>query len=123
MEIALGLGGQGDLSRLSPEDAQSKLAAGQALLRKWLPDSEITSLCLLDGGFPKDKTVLAGGGSSGESYAFKAATGTVRGLAPSPRSSKFDPYRIPRVQATQTEFDRFSKLANQPGAYYVSPGE
>jgi hypothetical protein len=77
----------------------------------------------MDGGLPKDTSVLAGGESAGGSYAFKATTGTVRGLAPSPHSSKFDPYRIPRVQATQANLDRFLKLANQPAAYYVSPGE
>jgi hypothetical protein len=123
LEVAAGLEGGRDLSRLSTEDARGDLAAAQARLRKWLPNSEITSLCLTDSGLPKDTSVLAGGESTEESYAFKAVTGTVKGLAPSPRSSKFDPYRIPRVQATQAEIDRSLKLANQPSAYYVSPGE
>jgi hypothetical protein len=118
-EIATGLEGRGNLSRLSPEDARRELSTAQARLRAWLPGAETTSLCLMDGGFPGDSSVLAGG----ESYAFNATTGTRRGLAPSPRSPKFDPYRIPRVQATQAELDRFLKLASEPGAYYVSPGE
>jgi hypothetical protein len=122
-ELATGLEDQGSLSRLSPEDAQRELATAQTQLRAWLPEAKITSLCLMDGGFPKDSSVLAGGNSGGQSYAFKATTGTARGMAPSPRSPKFDPYRIPRVQATQAQLDRFLKLANQPGAYYVSPGE
>jgi hypothetical protein len=122
-EVAAGLQGRGNLSKLSAEDARRELAALPTRLREWLPGSEITSLCLMDSGLPKDASVLAGGESAGESYAFTAATGTVRGLAPSPRSSKFDPYRIPRVQATQANIDRFLKLANQPAAYYVSPGE
>ena len=123
LEVGIGLEGRGDLSKLSPEDAQRELAAGQARLKDWLPDSEITSLCLADGGFPRDKSLLIGGESDGQSYAYKATVGTLRGLAPSPRSPKFEPHRIPRVQATQTEFDRFLKLANRSGAYYVSPGE
>jgi hypothetical protein len=122
-EIATGLEGHGSLSRLSPEDSRRELATAQTQLRAWLPEAKITSLCLMDGGFPKDSSVLAGGNSGGQSYAFAATTGMVRGMAPSPRSPKFDPYRIPRVQATQTQLDRFLKLADQPDAYYVSPGE
>jgi hypothetical protein len=122
-EIATGLEGRGSLSRLSPEDAQRELATAQTQLRAWLPEDKITSLCLMDGGFPKDSSVLAGDSSGSQSYAFKATTGTARGMAPSPRSPKFDPYRIPRVQVNQAQLDRFLKLADQPGAYYVSPGE
>jgi hypothetical protein len=123
MEVALGLEGRGNLAKMSPEEVRSELAGAQARLKKWLPDARISSLCLADGSIPKDDAVLAGGEADGESYAFTATAGTVRGLAPSPRSSKFDPYRIPRVQATMEELDRFLKLANQAGAYYASPGE
>jgi hypothetical protein len=123
MEVALGLEGGGNLSKMSSEEVQSELAGGQARLKKWLPDTRISSLCLADGSIPKDNAVLAGGEAGGESYAFTATAGAVRGLAPSPRSSKFDPYRIPRVQATKAELERFLKLAGQPGAYYASPGE
>jgi hypothetical protein len=123
MEVAAGLEGHGDLSKLSPEDAQRELAADQASLKEWLPGYQVTSLCLVDGGFPRERSLLASGEAGGQSYAFSAATGTLRGLAPSPRSPKFDPYRIPRVPVTQAEFDRFLKLANRPGTYYVSPGE
>jgi hypothetical protein len=123
MEVAVGLDGSGDLAKLSPEDAQRELAAYQTRLKEWLPDYQVSSLCLAAGGLPSDRSLLAGGEADGQSYAFSAATGALRGLAPSPRSPKFDPYRIPRVRATQTELDRFLKLANRPGTYYVSPGE
>jgi hypothetical protein len=123
MEVGLGLEGRGNLAKMSPEEVQSELARGQALLKKWLPDARISSLCLADGSIPKDNSAIASGEADGESYAFTATAGTVRGLAPSPRSSKFDPYHIPRVQATTADIDRFLKLANQPGAYYASPGE
>jgi peptidoglycan/xylan/chitin deacetylase (PgdA/CDA1 family) len=123
MEVALGIESRGNLSKMSAEEVQGELASGQARLKKWLPDTDISSLCLADGSIPKDTSVLAAGESAGESYAFKATAGTVKGLAPSPRSSKFDPYRIPRIQVTKAELDRFLKLANQPNAYYASPGE
>jgi hypothetical protein len=123
MEVAAGLKDGDDLSKLSPQDVQRALATSQAQLQEWLPGYPIVSLCLANRGFPKDPSLLATGGVDGQSYAFSAATGALRGLALSPRSPKFDPHRIPRVQATQAELDRFLKLANRPGAYYVSPGE
>jgi hypothetical protein len=123
IEVASGLEGREDLSRLSPEVAQRELGASQAQLGEWLPGYEVSSLCLSAGGLPSDTSLLAGGEADGQTYGFQAAAGTVKGLAPSPRSPKFDPYRIPRVQATQAELDQFLKLANRSGAYYVSPGE
>ena len=123
MEVALDVEGRGNLAKMSVEDAQSLLADGQVRLKNWLADARISSLCLGDGSIPKDNTALASGGTGDQSYAFTATAGTVRGLAPSPRSSKFDPYRIPRVQATQAELERFLTLANQQAAYYASPGE
>ena len=123
MEVALGLEGRGNLAKMNAEEVRSELAGAQTALRKWAPDARISSLCLADGSIPKDTSVFSGGEAGGESYTFTATAGTVMGLAPSPGSSKFDPYRIPRVQATKAELDRFLKLADQPGAYYASPGE
>jgi hypothetical protein len=123
MEVAAGLKDGDDLSKLSPQDVQRALATSQAQLQEWLPGYPIVSLCLANRGFPKDPSLLATGGVDGQSYAFSAATGALRGLAPSPRSPKFDPHRIPRVQAAQAELDHFLKLADRPGTYYVSLGE
>jgi hypothetical protein len=123
MEVAAGLDDGDDLAKLSSEDVQRKLAAVQAQLTEWLPGYPVTSLCLSAGGLPRDRSLLAAGEADGQAYSFSAATVSIRGLSPSPRSPKFDPYRIPRVRVTQTELDRFLKLASRPGTYYVSPGE
>jgi hypothetical protein len=45
------------------------------------------------------------------------------GAGPSPHSSQFDPYHIPRVQALQTELDYWlNYFAENPQLYYVSAG-
>jgi hypothetical protein len=45
------------------------------------------------------------------------------GAAPSPASKGFDRFRLPRIQATESEIDRWlAYFDRHPGERYVSPG-
>jgi peptidoglycan/xylan/chitin deacetylase (PgdA/CDA1 family) len=112
-----------DLSRLSPEEVQQELLAGKAQLQALLPGYEPVSLCVPNGRAPRDVSLLAHGEKDGETYTYKAIVGSANGTVVSPLSTKFDPYRIPRVQATQQQLDKWLTMADRQGIYYVSAGE
>ncbi len=123
LEVGIEFPAGSDPAQMSPEAISRELALAKTRVAAWLPEYHIASLCLPGGRYPADGAVLAQGESDGITYAFRVVAGAAKGLAPSPRSPKFDPSRVPRVPATSAELDRFLKLADRPGTYYVSPGE
>jgi peptidoglycan/xylan/chitin deacetylase (PgdA/CDA1 family) len=123
MEVgSYGMGG-GKLSGKSPDEVQRELGLSQTLLERWLPGQRIVSLALPDGVFPANSALAAKGEHDGVMYAYGAVAGGETGLAPSPRSPMFDPLRIPRIDVTGDELDRWLSIAERPGVSYVSAGE
>jgi len=123
MEVgSYGMGG-GKLSGKSPADVQRELGLSQTLLERWQPGQRIVSLALPEGIFPGNSALAAKGEHEGVTYAYGAVAGGETGLAPSPRSPRFDPLRIPRIDVTADELDRWLKIAERPGVSYVSAGE
>ncbi len=123
MEVGSHTISHANLAESPPEEVKRQLALSQIQLEELLPDYEVVSLSIPFGNYPEDETVLAGGVYQGQSYQYQAAVEVSGGLAPSPHSEVFNPYRIPRVQAIQSELDRWLEKANQPGVHYVSAGE
>lgn len=123
MEVGSHTISHADLSKSSPEEIQRQLAVSQARLEALLPGYDVASLSVPFGMYPADTSLLAAGAYQGQAYHFQAAVDVSGGLAPSPHTPAFDPYRIPRVQATASELDYWLAYANRPGAHYVSAGE
>lgn len=113
----------GDLSRKSAEDVQRELGRGQALLERWLPGQRISSLALSEAAAPADRRLLAQGEHAGMRYEYTAAVGLGAGLAPSPQTPRFDPHRIPRIEATDVALDYWLAVLERPGMAYASAGE
>jgi peptidoglycan/xylan/chitin deacetylase (PgdA/CDA1 family) len=105
------------------EEIRRQLALSQARLEELLPGYRVTSLSVPYGAYPEDESLLAGGEYQGQPYAYGSVVQVSGGLAPSPHTSAFDPYHIPRVQAIQSELDMWLGYADQPGVHYVSQGE
>jgi peptidoglycan/xylan/chitin deacetylase (PgdA/CDA1 family) len=123
MEVGVHTISHADLAGSSTEEVQRQLALSQARLKELLPGYEAVSLSVPFGSYPEDGTLLISGEYQGQAYRYEAAVEVSGGLATSPHSAAFDPYHIPRVQATTSELDRWLSAANQPGAHYVSAGE
>ncbi len=123
MEVGSHTMSHANLAESSAEEVKRQLALSQARLEELLPGYEVVSLSVPFGVYPQDERLLVGGLYESELYTYKAAVEVSGGLAPSPHSPDFDPYHIPRVQATQDELDYWLNYANQPGVYYVSVGE
>ena len=123
MEVGSHTVSHANLAESSPEEVRRQLALSQSRLEEWLPGYQVVSLSLPFGEYPSDMSLLSSGEYDGYTYEYRAAVEVSGGLAPAPGSAGFDPYHIPRVQATQTELDYWFEQAEQPGVYYVSSGE
>ena len=123
MEVGSHTISHANLAESSPDEVERQLALSQTGLEELLPGYEVVSLSVPFGAYPPDERVLVGGLYQDKLYTYKAAVEVSGGLAPSPHSADFDPYHIPRVQASQSELDYWLDYANQPGVYYVSVGE
>jgi len=113
------------LSTLTPEDIQRELALPNKYVADIVPGYITDSLALPDGIAPKDPEILKQGSYQGTPYAMRAVLLVGAEPAPSPFAKNFNPYRLPRVQAIQSELDRWlPKLSNpnDPFCRYVSDG-
>lgn len=117
-----GMGG-GSLGRKNAAGLQRELGLSQARLERWLPGLRVFSFALPDAALPEQPALLGKGEYDGMYYAYGAVVGAGRGLAPSPQTARFDPYRIPRLDATDAELEHWLAVADRPGMAYVSAGE
>lgn len=113
-----------DLKAGSDEEIQWQLAVSQRQLEARLPGYDVRSLSLPFGNYPANETLLAQGTWDDQPYTYANAVMVAGGSSPSPHSAKFNPYRIPRVQALQNELDYWLGYYEQnPQFYYVSAGQ
>ncbi|MCX7668843.1 MAG: hypothetical protein N2439_02065, partial [Anaerolineae bacterium] len=123
LEIGSYGAGGGSLAGQRAEDVQRELGLSQTRLERWLPGLRVTAFALPEGAAPAERSLLVKGEYAGMRYEYVAAVGSGGGLAPSPHTRRFDPYRIPRIEATGTELDYWLAVAERPGVAYVSAGE
>lgn len=113
-----------DLAAGSDDEVQWQLAVSQRRLEARLPGYDVRSLSAPFGNYPANVSLLANGVWEGEPYTYANTVMVAGGPSPSPHSSKFNPYRIPRVQALQNELDYWLGFYEQnPHLYYVSAGQ
>ncbi len=123
MEVGSHTISHANLAGSSVEEVKRQLALSQARLEELIPGYKVTSLSIPFGLYPQDERLLVGAMVGDLLYRYQAAVEVSGGLAPSPHSPEFDPYHIPRVQATTDQLDYYLDQANRPGVYYVSAGE
>jgi peptidoglycan/xylan/chitin deacetylase (PgdA/CDA1 family) len=123
MEVGSHTISHADLSASSPQEITRQLALSQAQLEELIPGYDVVSLSIPFGKYPAGENRLTSGTYQDMSYRYLAAVEVAGGPAPSPRSAQFDPYHIPRVQATQSELDYWLSRINTTNMSYVSEGE
>ena len=113
-----------DLAAGSDDQVQWQLATSQRQLEQRLPGYDVRSLSVPFGNYPLNEELLAEGIWEGETYTYANTVMVAGGSSPSPHSTRFDPYHIPRVQALQNELDYWLNYYEQnPHFYYVSAGQ
>jgi hypothetical protein len=115
------------LRSLSKAEGTKELAKGVGVTRKVLPDYEVRTVALPLGSIPKDDSILRGGTAEGITYRHEAALLVGAEPSPSPFSVRFKPFRLPRIQATETVDPTLSfwieYLEKNPSQKYRSDGD
>ncbi len=110
------------LAKLSSDQVKEELSKAQEFIRGWSFDPFAIALPL--GISPKDKSLLKSFTLNGKTYRHEAVLLVGAGPAPSPEDPKFDPFRLPRIQAIEGEYgitywlDRIHRGLVSP---YVAP--
>lgn len=114
-----------NLHELSNDEIMKELAGAVDAIRSYVPDARVDVIAVPFGMYPPhgDTTLFEGFDYQGQHYAFTGALMVGANPAPSPEHKEFDPYWIPRIQATDDELEKwFDFVKNNPGIMYVSDG-
>jgi hypothetical protein len=115
--------GDKPLTQMTGDELQQALGVPDAQIDEWAGGYQVSSLAVPDGELPSDRTLIGAGAYNGSPYAYAAAVLPDGGLAASPATPEFDPYRIPRVDTTKDRLDAWLKRADNLSTFYVSAGE
>lgn len=113
-----------NLGKYDERTVRRQLAEAQVWIQRHVPGYQLRTLALPHGVYPRDVAWALAGSVDGASYRHEAILMVAGGAAPSPFDRRFDPVRVPRIQAVErdlaywlTYFDR------QPGERLVSDGD
>jgi peptidoglycan/xylan/chitin deacetylase (PgdA/CDA1 family) len=96
-----------NLSKYPERVVRQQLATAQEWIQKDVPGYRIRTLALPMGAFPKDLRWAIEGVEGKTSYRHDAILMVAGGPAPSPFSRSFDPHRLPRIQAVESELSHW----------------
>jgi peptidoglycan/xylan/chitin deacetylase (PgdA/CDA1 family) len=111
------------LNTINDQKVKEKLGEYISTLNKFLPDYPVNTLAYPYGGVPKNLKIVENGDFKGTKYHNIAALLVGAEPTVSVNSKKFKPFLIPRIQAIQTELDRYFALFKKyPELRYISDG-
>lgn len=112
------------LRSLSDASAQKEIGGAVQKIQAILPETPVESIALPMGISPKNRDLLKHGIFNGVPYSNKAVLLVGANPAPSPYHVKFQPMRLPRIQASDGEAGSTYWLdyLKMPGRRYVSDG-
>jgi peptidoglycan/xylan/chitin deacetylase (PgdA/CDA1 family) len=113
-----------DLVKYEEPTVRQQLAAAQREVDRAVPGYRLHTLALPMGDYPREVAWAISGSVNGVTYQNDAILKVAGGAALSPFDRLFDPYHLPRIQATElelrawlTDFDR------HPERRYISDGD
>jgi polysaccharide deacetylase len=113
-----------NLGKYDETVVRTQIADAQVWIQRHVPDYRIRTLALPHGVYPKDVGWALHGSAKGASYSHDAILMVAGGAAPSPFSARFDPVRLPRIQAVDGDFGYWlGYFDKNPGERFVSDGE
>ena len=114
------------LSQLSDAKVQQELGECVAKIEKLAPGTKVDTVALPMGISPKNKKLLASGSYNGQTYANRAVLLVGANPAPAPISKRFNPMRLPRIQACEQDSGStfwLDRIKNGGMGRYVSDGD
>ncbi|MBI4610192.1 MAG: polysaccharide deacetylase family protein [Candidatus Rokubacteria bacterium] len=113
-----------NLSKYPEPTVRAQLAGAQRWIQRLVPGYQPRTLALPMGAYPKELGWATRGSVDGVTYRHDAILMVAGGAAPSPFSRRFDPYRVPRIQALESELDHWLKyFERNPDERFVSDGD
>ncbi len=110
-----------NLSRYPESNVKKQLAQAQQWIGQLVPGYRLQTLALPMGAYPKE---LSWAITDGVTYRHDAVLRVAGGAAPSPFSRRFDPYRLPRIQAIESELDSWlRRFERRHEERFVSDGD
>jgi len=128
IELGLDIGnhtwGHANLRELDAAGLRKQLGRSVKRARKALPDYPFDLLALPHGAIPRNEAGLAKGEYEGTSYRHRAAVLVGAEPAPVPVDVAYRSLRLPRIQATQPELDKwFGYFEKHPEERFISDGD
>ncbi|HXH82579.1 MAG TPA: polysaccharide deacetylase family protein, partial [Candidatus Tectomicrobia bacterium] len=108
-----------------PENiVRAQLAEAQVWVQQHVPEYRFRTLALPHGVYPKNVEWALEGAAKGTTYRHDAILMVAGGAAPSPFSRRFDPVRLPRIQAVDRDLGHWLRHFDaNPGDRFVSDGD
>lgn len=114
------------LSQLSDAKVQEELGLCVAKIEKLAPGTKVDTVALPMGISPKNKKLLAAGSYDGQTYSNRAVLLVGANPAPAPISKRFNPMRLPRIQACEQDSGStfwLDRIKKGDMGRYVSDGD
>jgi peptidoglycan/xylan/chitin deacetylase (PgdA/CDA1 family) len=113
-----------NLAKYEEATVRKQLLESQEWVQRHLPGYRFRSLALPMGSYPKELAWAISGSINGSTYRHDAILMVAGGAALSPHARGFDPYHLPRIQATEAELSYWIKhFDSRPDERYVSDGD
>ncbi len=113
-----------NLGRADAATIHHQLASAVRIIREAVPGYPVRTLALPFGAYPADLAPAIAGEANGTTYRHEAILMVAGGPALSPFAAAFDPFHLPRVQATSAEMEHWlGHFARRPEERFVSDGD
>jgi peptidoglycan/xylan/chitin deacetylase (PgdA/CDA1 family) len=113
-----------NLGKYGESTVRGQIAEAQTWIQRHVPNYRPRTLALPHGVYPKDVAWAVEGEAKGMAYRHDAILMVAGGAAPSPFSRRFDPIRLPRIQAVERDLTHWITYFDQnPGERFVSDGD
>jgi hypothetical protein len=113
-----------NLGKYDEKTVREQVAEAQVWVQRHVADYRLRTLALPHGIYPKDLRWIQEGSAKGTTYRTDGVLMVAGGPAPSPFAKSFDPMRIPRIQAVETDLrDALKFFEANPSERYVSDGD
>lgn len=113
-----------NLAKYPERVVRRQLATAQEWIQRHVPGYRIRTLALPMGAYPQDIRWAIEGAEGQVAYRHDAVLRVAGGAAPSPYARGFDPYRLPRIQALESELAHWlGYFERNPQERYVSDGD
>ncbi|HTO13575.1 MAG TPA: polysaccharide deacetylase family protein [Candidatus Binatia bacterium] len=113
-----------NLGKYDETVVRAQLADAQAWVQKHVPDYKLRTLALPHGIYPKQVGWALTGTAKGTTYQHEGILMVSGGAAPSPFAAKFNPLRVPRIQALERDLKEWlTHFDKTPEDRFVSDGD